>query len=648
VATTTDGHVTAFAVRDGTRAWDRALGPRQPTAPACDAGRVFTATTDALGVAAKVHALDLATGEPAWTRALSDKVGVTTSLAVAGGGVIVAATTGTVYRLDRDTGSVTWTATARGELRDAPAVAAKVVLVCSAADDGGCTAFDLTTGVRRWEKAVGPASGAPVIAGGSGAGGAGAGGSVAVVPVAKGGGVSLAALRLSTGEALWSVSVPGRGSCTPTLSAGLLLVGNDAGAVYLVGRTAPAGFPAVASGAEGGATGAPSGYALFRGEGTRLGVFRGKVPSAPRVLWSAKAGDDIGYPGQPVVFDGRVFVGSGSGGVYAFDERSGKKLWHFDTRPASGAGGSGGPAGGGGGGDGSDAIGFGVYTSPTYWNGLVLAGSYDRSTYAVDARTGKVRWRFKTGGLLEASVCVESGAAMIASFDGRLYAVDVLSGRELWSYNARGALQTSPACAGGRVYAAGAGDGTPGQAFAVDAATGRELWVHPLDESPVLAVTLAGDALYVAGDGGTLRALAPDDGRELWSAPGPSPMREAVAIADRKLFACSSTGLCGAYRLPGGAKVWEKKIGAASRGAPFWAGGVVVATAVDAPPEAAPGKPAPRGGATEVVGLDATSGTELWRVRLDGTTRTSAALYNGHIYVGTETGALHALGDPPR
>jgi hypothetical protein len=55
------------------------------------------------------------------------------------------------------------------------------------------------------------------------------------------------------------------------------------------------------------------------------------------------------------------------------------------------------------------------FSSPTVTGGVVYFGSDDSYLYAVDARTGKLKWRFKTGGVVYSSPCVVNG---VVYFDG--------------------------------------------------------------------------------------------------------------------------------------------------------------------------------------------------------------------------------------
>ncbi len=98
-------------------------------------------------------------------------------------------------------------------------------------------------------------------------------------------------------------------------------------------------------------------------------------------------------------------------------------------------------------------------TSPAVDEARVYVGARDRHLHAVDRLTGKLRWKFKTGGRVASSPLVFEDAVVFGSSDGRLYAVAKDNGRELWRLDLGEALENAPAFAGGRIVIGG-GDGT--------------------------------------------------------------------------------------------------------------------------------------------------------------------------------------------
>ena len=84
-----------------------------------------------------------------------------------------------------------------------------------------------------------------------------------------------------------------------------------------------------------------------------------------------------------------------------------------------------------------------VYSSPAVSDGMVYFGSYDKHLYAVDTKTGKQKWKFKTGDRVHSPVVVDQ-VVYFCSIDKHLYAVDSKTGEEKWKFETGGSVDSSP------------------------------------------------------------------------------------------------------------------------------------------------------------------------------------------------------------
>src|SRR5215212_7023609 len=116
---------------------------------------------------------------------------------------------------------------------------------------------------------------------------------------------------------------------------------------------------------------------------------------------------------------------------------------------------------------------------------MLLVGGGDGKLYALDARSGAVRWRHETGGRMRSSPAADGDLAVVGSADGVVYAVDARTGARRWTFETLGhglqsadfgfdrrTVQGSPAVAGDRVFI-GARDGF---LYALERSTGRLAW----------------------------------------------------------------------------------------------------------------------------------------------------------------------------
>ena len=149
--------------------------------------------------------------------------------------------------------------------------------------------------------------------------------------------------------------------------------------------------------------------------------------------------------------------------------------------------------------------------------GMVFVGGSDGVVRALDAASGRIRWKFFTGGAIRYPPAVWKNRIFIGSGDGWVYALEAVSGRRIWKFRAAPAerkipvygklLSTWPVAGGvmveaGVVYAA-AGivchDGT--LVYALDARSGAVKWANRtsgnlLTNREVVGVSVQGHLLY--------------------------------------------------------------------------------------------------------------------------------------------------------
>jgi outer membrane protein assembly factor BamB len=97
---------------------------------------------------------------------------------------------------------------------------------------------------------------------------------------------------------------------------------------------------------------------------------------------------------------------------------------------------------------------FPFYSSATLVNGKVILGGRDKMVHGIDAKTGKGLWTFTTRSRVESSPAAAGSRVFIGSNDGRFYVLDANSGKKLWEYEAGSAISSSPAISNGKVIVA--------------------------------------------------------------------------------------------------------------------------------------------------------------------------------------------------
>jgi hypothetical protein len=82
----------------------------------------------------------------------------------------------------------------------------------------------------------------------------------------------------------------------------------------------------------------------------------------------------------------------------------------------------------------------------------VYVGNWDGHVYALDAATGGLRWRYRTGGAVDSSPAVSGGTVYVGSHDSYVYALDAATGGLRWRYQTGERVYSPLAVSGGTVY----------------------------------------------------------------------------------------------------------------------------------------------------------------------------------------------------
>jgi outer membrane protein assembly factor BamB len=164
-----------------------------------------------------------------------------------------------------------------------------------------------------------------------------------------------------------------------------------------------------------------------------------------------------------------------------------------------------------------------VHASPALADGILYVGSWDSYFYALDARSGSEKWRFKSGidpdihnqvGF-QSSAAVVDGTVYVGCRDSKLYALDAVTGAKRWALDTKGSwIVGSPAVRNGKVYAATSDSGL---FFEVDAQTGKPAFSLDFKHWPMFSSpAIAGDWAYIGTHQGKLFAIGLKERKVAW------------------------------------------------------------------------------------------------------------------------------------
>ena len=165
-----------------------------------------------------------------------------------------------------------------------------------------------------------------------------------------------------------------------------------------------------------------------------------------------------------------------------------------------------------------------MHASPAIADGTVFIGSWDSYFYAIDASTGREKWKFKTGEDpdlhnqvgIQSSAAVVDGTVYFGCRDSHLYALDANTGQKKWAFGTEGSwVVSSPAVRDGTVYFVTSDSSLlyslNAASGAVEHSLGLNHWY--LYSSPALASNI----LYVGSTQGKLVAVELTGMKLAWS-----------------------------------------------------------------------------------------------------------------------------------
>ena len=357
-------------------------------------------------------------------------------------------------------------------------------------------------------------------------------------------------------------------------------------------------------------------------------------PDELRPLWSARIGSGNAkrqrLSASPIIADGMIFVMDSSSRVTALAAATGDILWQTELASSPDSG--------------SEASSGGLAVS----DGTVFATTGFGTLSAVDAATGNLLWVQRFDAAAIGAPAVSGNKVYVVTEDSRAWAVDTIGGRLLWSIESSMAPVSvtgglSPAIAGGNVFF----PFPSGEIVAVEGERGGRLWSFSLGgvaavgpQATLVGISsmpvVDGEVVYSGNHAGRLAAIDRETGETRWSLDSGS-LHPALASGNR-VFLVSEEAELLAVDAFSGQRIWSvqlphHKSRRISRRKSVYVhfGPMMVA------------------GRLMIVSSDGmlrqfspSDGSEIASVDLPGDAAGQPAFAQGHMYLLTADGRLHA------
>ena len=202
-------------------------------------------------------------------------------------------------------------------------------------------------------------------------------------------------------------------------------------------------------------------------------------------------------------------------------------------------------------------------SSPAIQGNTIYFGSGDGYFYALDKESGKVKWKFESGGIIHSSPALAFGNVYFGGWDTYLHALNAVTGKEVWNfktgedtaiYNQTG-ITSSPIIDGNMLYF-GCRDS---HLYALDAGNGKLVWTRYNDGGWIsVSPLVAGDKLiYTSGSDKKLTALNKLNGDSIYRYDVPTGMFSSPALTGNLFYYGGMNGLLYARNVNTGELAWD-------------------------------------------------------------------------------------------
>jgi outer membrane protein assembly factor BamB len=150
----------------------------------------------------------------------------------------------------------------------------------------------------------------------------------------------------------------------------------------------------------------------------------------------------------------------------------------------------------------------------------VFLSIFDQSrVVALDLKTGEARWSFQANGWISGAPTVGEGKVFVGSQDHKVYALETGTGKVAWAFTTKWRADGDLAYCDGSVFVAA----SDGRCYRLDARAGRKVWEYETEVGPdkkhyflSRAPLVDATAVYFGSWDGHLYALNREDGTLKW------------------------------------------------------------------------------------------------------------------------------------
>ena len=290
-----------------------------------------------------------------------------------------------------------------------------------------------------------------------------------------------------------------------------------------------------------------------------------------------------------------------------------------------------------------------IHSSPVVVDGTVYFGSQDTKVYAVDAATGQKKWEFQTGSWVESSPAVVDGVVYIGSNDGHLYALNAATGEKLWDFFTVYVIKSSPAVADGIVFF-GADDHA---VYALDARTGAQIWKYTTDNNMISSPVVADGIVYIGSQGKFCYGINAQNGRfrlrlPAWEVTSSPAVKDGVVYFTSRAYLFAMEGIARSWPGEMELRPWWIQLYAFNLAPPppprsgfLWATRIADISSNTTP--VVVDNTLYTTGDNNVYRIDTNTHQSQWKFTAGDKINSSPCLANNVLYIGCDDGKLYTI-----
>lgn len=172
-----------------------------------------------------------------------------------------------------------------------------------------------------------------------------------------------------------------------------------------------------------------AGWPMLHGDARHSGYTEGSLPEKVALRWAVEfPGERLGTAMEPIISNGKVFIATHSGNLYALDGETGQGAWKVVT-------------------------GAPILHSPAAGDEKIITANMAGSIFALDTARGETKWaHYAVGDSFSVSPAIHQGKVVIGSRTGDLYAFDLRTGNLQWKKSLPAPIRQTAAADGRFVY----------------------------------------------------------------------------------------------------------------------------------------------------------------------------------------------------